>query len=148
MNYLLDSSALFAHFFNEPGADEVRVIFHEPKAHISICVITILELFAMLKLRGQAEQFETVLAQYRQLLDTVRTVDETVVQQAVELRRQIEQRLPNADALIAATAILEGAILVHRDNHFRTIPETLLKQMPLPVMNEPPDREDSLPDKK
>jgi predicted nucleic acid-binding protein len=86
MNYLLDSSALFAHFFNEPGANEVRAIFHDPDASVSICVITVLELFAMLKLRQQADQFDGIWEQYRQLFDTVQMVDESVIQQAIELR--------------------------------------------------------------
>ena len=31
-------------------------------------------------------------------------------------------RLPTVDALIAATALQRGAVLLHADNHFRAIP--------------------------
>jgi predicted nucleic acid-binding protein len=37
------------------------------------------------------------------------------------------------DTLIAATASLRGAVLLHRDPHFMVIPAAMLKQEMLPV---------------
>ncbi|MBK8751023.1 hypothetical protein [Candidatus Contendibacter odensensis] len=36
MKFLLDSSALFAHLFAEPGADQVRALFHDPQAVVNL----------------------------------------------------------------------------------------------------------------
>lgn len=39
--------------------------------------------------------------------------------------------MPTVDSLIAASAQLRGACLVHRDGHFRTIPVALLQTIDL-----------------
>lgn len=135
MRYLLDSSALFAHLFDEPGGDEVRRLFHDARAEIALSGLSALELFAALTARGSGDRFEDIWRQYRQTVDSLRTVDEMVAMKAVELRRSASRRLPNGDALIAATAALMGATLVHRDPHFLTIPSDLLQQHKLPGKN-------------
>jgi predicted nucleic acid-binding protein len=130
--YLLDSSALFAHLFDEPGADDVRALFHDPRAEASLCILTALELFAAINSRGGGDRFDEIWRQYRRIVDSVRPVDEPVTMKAVELRRAAHGRLPNGDALIAAAAVLAGATLVHRDVHFLAIPGDLLRQRSLP----------------
>jgi predicted nucleic acid-binding protein len=65
------------------------------------------------------------------LADTL-PVTREVARAAFDLRQQLARRIPNADALIAATAKLQGATLVHRDPHLAAIPETLVKQIVLP----------------
>ncbi|MGZ8217633.1 PIN domain-containing protein [Methylomagnum sp.] len=132
MRYLLDSSALFAHLFDEPGADDVRELFHNPQAIVELSAVSGLVLFAALNARGAAGQFDNIWAQYRQMLDRIRPVDESVALKAVDLRRAARQRLPNGDALIAATAALANATLVHRDPHLLSIPAELLRQHALP----------------
>lgn len=132
MRYLLDSSALFAHLFDEPGAETVRELFHNPRATVELSALSGLELFTALNARGAADQFEAIWTQYRQMLDRIRPVDESVALKAVDLRRAAPQRLPNGDALIAATAALANATLVHRDPHFLSIPAELLRQHALP----------------
>ncbi len=42
------------------------------------------------------------------------------------------KRLPTIDALIAATAVQNKAVLVHRDPHFEAIPIEQLQQLKLP----------------
>jgi hypothetical protein len=54
-------------------------------------------------------------------------VDESVALQAVALRQAAGSRVPAIDSMSVATA-LEGAILVHRDSHFLSIPEGELRQ--------------------
>ncbi len=132
MKFLLDSSALFAHLFAEPGADQVRSLFHDPQSVINLSVVSALELFAALHARDHGEQFEDIWERYRQIVDHVRGVDEAVVTQAIALRRVAGRRLPNGDALIAATAVLAEATLVHRDAHFSAIPSEVLRQWLLP----------------
>ncbi len=132
MRYLLDSSALLAHLFGEPGVNSVRKLFHDPQAVIELSVLSALELFTALNARGQGDRFEGIWGQYWQIVDGVRAVDEAVAAKAVDLRRAAGRRLPNGDALIAATAALAGATLVHRDPHFSAIPPALLQQIELP----------------
>ncbi|MCB0068701.1 MAG: hypothetical protein KDD77_16175, partial [Caldilineaceae bacterium] len=55
-----------------------------------------------------------------------------VVSKSLSLRSAAIGRLPHIDALIAATAALLDAVLVHRDPHFGSIPMHLLKQKVLP----------------
>jgi predicted nucleic acid-binding protein len=130
--YLLDSSALFAHLFDEAGAEDVRALFHDAQAEVSLSILTAIELFAALNSRGGGDRFDEIWQQYRRIVDSVRPVDEPVVMKAVELRRAVHGRLPNGDAIIAATAVVIGATLVHRDAHFLAIPPELLQQRGLP----------------
>jgi len=105
----------------------------------------------------------TVQPTRRQLLERVRTIgraarkagkdpvadlvrereeDDRIAQEvaslAFELRQRVALRIPNGDALIAATAKSVNAVLVHRDPHLGSIPTRLVKQVVLP--QRPSDR--------
>jgi predicted nucleic acid-binding protein len=62
------------------------------------------------------------------LFDRVIPIDLEVCRLAIELRRSATDRLPTIDSLIAATAAVNDAVLVHRDPHFKAIPGGVLKQ--------------------
>jgi predicted nucleic acid-binding protein len=66
------------------------------------------------------------------LLNEVVHVDEAIGSEAVRLRISATARASAMDTLIAATASLRGAMLVHRDPHFTAIPASMLKQEMLP----------------
>jgi len=68
-------------------------------------------------------------------------VTKEVVNAALDLRRQTGQRIPNADAIIAATAKLEGGTLVHRAPHLSAIPLKLVKQLVLQPKTKAPPRQ-------
>lgn len=72
---------------------------------------------------------------YRALLGSGVSMDDSGVARALIFRKMAGQRLPNADALIAATAAEHGAILVHRDPHMAAISASALSQMILPDKN-------------
>jgi predicted nucleic acid-binding protein len=65
-------------------------------------------------------------------LSEVVNVDEAVRSEAVRLRISATARSSAMDTLIAATASLRNATLVHRDPHFTVIPAFVLKQEMLP----------------
>jgi predicted nucleic acid-binding protein len=65
-------------------------------------------------------------------MTSIEPISVEVVQRSLELRVAATARLPQMDALIAATAATCGAILVHRDPHFLSIPNHLIQQEPLP----------------
>lgn len=132
MTHLLDTSAWIAHAFGEPGGDRVGGLFQDPRATIGLSVLSVLELWGRLKREGHESAFRRDWPAYRTLFDELAAADLPVSLKAIELRRAATTRLPAIDALIAATAVVHGAILVHRDPHFETIPGRLLRQERLP----------------
>ena len=75
----------------------------------------------------------TELNRYRALLTEVVDVTETVRGEAIRLRTSATAHVAAMDVLIAASASLGNATLVHRDPHFTAIPTSLLKQEVLPA---------------
>ena len=131
--FILDTSALLAHSLEEPGYDTVESILERfpDEAHIS--AMTWLEIQIRLEeIHPNANARREILACYAELLDDPVPVTKEVVSAALDIRHQSSPRIPNADAIIAATARLEGATLVHRDPHLSAIPQSLVKQVVLP----------------
>ena len=60
-------------------------------------------------------------------------IDAKIANDAYEIKSASDARLPAMDALIAASAKSLGFTLVHRDQHFLSIPGDLLKQEMLPL---------------
>ena len=132
MTHLLDSSAFFAFFFDEPGRQRVEELLGEPAVEIGLSVLTSLELWARLRAEGRDAIFEQEWEDYLPLFERIVSVDLPLCLKAVELRRAATARLPTIDSLIAAAAVEYDAVLVHRDPHFTSIPSHLLKQEMLP----------------
>jgi len=132
--YVLDTSALLAHYRQEPGHDLVERLLEEHPHEVYVSSITWLEFHVRLKelIPNQNARAE-VLAIYDELLAEALPVSRETARAAFDLREQLPRRIPNADALIAATAKLKGATLVHRDPHLAAIPERLVKQIVLPA---------------
>jgi predicted nucleic acid-binding protein len=131
MTHLLDSSAFFAFFFDEPGRQRVEELFQDPSTSVGLSVLTAVEFWARLKAEGREEAFEQEWDDHLPLFEGLAAADSATCLRAVKLRRAATGRLPTIDSVIAASAILAGAILVHRDPHFIAIPDDLLKQEPL-----------------
>ena len=132
MTHLLDSSAFFAFFFDEPGRQRVEELLREPAVEAGLSVLTSLELWARLKAEGRDEAFEQEWEDHLPLFERIISVDFPLCLKAIEIRRAATSRLPTIDSLIAAAAVEYDAILVHRDPHFKSIPGHLLKQELLP----------------
>lgn len=128
MTHLLDSSAFFAYFFDEPGRRRVEELLSDPSVTLGLCVLTSVELWGRLKAEGCEQEFETEWEDHMPLFEEVVQIDLTVCLKAIELRQASTARLPTIDSLIAGCAALRNAVLVHSDPHFRSIPEHLLKQ--------------------
>lgn len=131
--YLLDTSAWIAHILQEPGWELISTLMKSDEDQVSISAISLVELHGRLRSFGQQGAFSQVLEDYRDLFSSVFPVDELVALQAVALRATVlreaaEARVPAIDSIIAATAASQGAILVHLDPHFLSIPEEQLKQ--------------------
>ena len=132
MTHLLDSSAFFAFFFDEPGRQRVEELLRDPAVEAGLSALTSVELWARLKAEGCEEVFEKEWHDHLPLFEQIFTVDLLLCLKAIELRRAAIARLPTIDSLIAATAVVRNAVLVHRDPHVASVPEYLLKQEMLP----------------
>jgi predicted nucleic acid-binding protein len=132
VTHLLDSSAFFAFFFDEPGRQRVEELLREPAVEMGLSVLTSVELWARLRAEGCDMVFEQEWEDYLPLFERIVSVDLPLCLKAVELRRAAKARLPTIDSLIAAAAVEYDAVLVHRDPHFNSIPGHLLKQELLP----------------
>jgi predicted nucleic acid-binding protein len=132
VTYLLDSSALLAYYFGEPAGRRVRLLLSDDRADIRLSVITMAEFWSRLRAEGLVQIFEEEWRKISTLMSGIEPVTLAVVQRSLDLRAKATARLPQIDALIAATAAFHGAVLVHRDPHFLSIPEGLLQQEFLP----------------
>ncbi|MGA2547075.1 MAG: PIN domain-containing protein [Rectinemataceae bacterium] len=130
--YLLDTSALLAHFRREEGADRVQDILIDDSSEVTISSVTMAELArGIYSLGSDMDQARRTALSYASLASVVVPVDAAIAVRAFELGTLASSRLPLADALIAASAQAANAVLVHRDKHFHSIPLDLIEQMSL-----------------
>jgi predicted nucleic acid-binding protein len=128
MNYLLDSSAVLAFYFGEAGGERVQQILSDDQVSVRLSVLTMAEFWSRLRAEGSAEAFTKDWREISELMTEIEPVSMAVVRRSLDLREAARSRLPHIDALIAATAALNNAVLVHRDPHFLAIPGHLLRQ--------------------
>jgi len=83
------------------------------------------------ELGATEEEIEATLTSYQLLFEEIVPVDAASAQAAFVLGCRTPRRLPLVDALIAAVAQIKGAILVHRDEHMRSLPADLVSQQDL-----------------
>jgi predicted nucleic acid-binding protein len=133
VSHVLDTSALLAHYFNEPGAMLLDTLWAEESNRLAISAVTVAELKGRLnhEIADDAEALNAADA-YLNELTTCLPVDRATAEAALQLRQATPNRLPLVDALIAATARVAGAVLVHKDPHMSQIPSALVQQMALP----------------
>ena len=116
--YLLDTSALLTLIEDESGAERVEQVLTGEEVWLPWLVL--LEAYYIsLQERGQTEA-DRRYAMIKQLPATiVWEVDEPVLLTAARLKAA--HHLSLADAIIAAFAIQQGAILLHKDPEFEAL---------------------------
>jgi predicted nucleic acid-binding protein len=130
--FLLDTSALLAHYRKEPGGDRVQALFEESGAEVLAASVSLPELARRLReLGAPVEEARQTAGEYRELLDEIVAVDEQVALRAFGIGCETPKRLPLVDALVAAAAHERGACLVHRDQHMAQIPAGVVEQLDL-----------------
>ena len=128
MRYLLDTSALLAHYRQEAGGDTVQALFESGEADIIAASISLAEFGRRLRDLGAAEDIvDEILDNYQLLFAEVVSVDAGIARAAFMIGCRTPRRLPLADALIAAAAQSRLAALVHRDEHMKAIPPELVQ---------------------
>ena len=132
ISHVLDTSALLAHYFNEPGAEVIERLWSDKLSRVAISTVTIAELKGRLdqEITDDAES-ATAADAYLNELTICLPVDRATAELAWQLRQASPHRLPLVDALIAATARAAGAIRVHKDPHMSQIPAGLVRQIAL-----------------
>ena len=132
VRYLLDTSAVLAHFRNEAGAVRVQQLIEEEGSEILIATPSLLELRRRLKELGAAPNIiEDAVSGYSEMVDSIVSIDVEASHAAWELSRGARRRLPLVAALIAGAAREAAATLVHRDPHMAAIRASLLTQIQL-----------------
>ncbi|MBN1834599.1 MAG: type II toxin-antitoxin system VapC family toxin [Spirochaetales bacterium] len=133
VTHVLDTSALLAHYFDEPGADMVERLWSSGSPKPAVCAISVAELKTKLReeLTDQVEAREAAEAYLNQLTVCL-PVDRAIAELAWQIKESVSDRIPLIDALIAATARAAGAALVHRDPHMSRIPRAVVDQVLLP----------------
>jgi predicted nucleic acid-binding protein len=127
--FLLDTSALLAHFRKEPGAVRIQAVLEDGAAEVLIASPSVAELARKVaELGAETTEARAVALEYASLVGQVIEVDTALAIRAFELGALSKRRLPLVDALIAAAASLQDATLLHRDPHFGAIPGDLLRQ--------------------
>lgn len=132
VRFLLDTSALLAHNRQEPGWARVQALFEEGDSEVLAASLSLTEFVRRLReLGATAGEARRTVEDYRELLDEIVPVDERVAFAAFDIGCEMTERLPLADALIAAAARERGASLVHRDRYMASIPAGVVEQIDL-----------------
>ena len=146
MIYLLDTSAILAHFLKEPGHWQVQELFEDHTASILLATISLLELDSVLRsgIHDDGRRRDMVDLYGGRLAEVV-PVDRMAVMKAISLRNASTRRIPAMDALVAGCASACSATLVHRDPHFDAIPSERLAVLRLTDGPEPAPAQEAPP---
>ncbi len=128
-SYLLDTSALLTLLEDEAGAERVEQVLKQ--AQTFICAVSLLEVrYITLQEQNQAEADVRHVLLKRSGAEILWELDEPVVIKAAGFKAR--HAISLADALIAASAHRQGAILLHKDPEFDALADQV-KQERLPL---------------
>ncbi|MFU8832033.1 MAG: PIN domain-containing protein [Wenzhouxiangella sp.] len=117
--FLLDTSALLALRDDEPGAERVAGLLRDPAVRCHACFMTRMEVLYRIWKDESELAGKLALQQCLALpLDWVEASDELLLQ-AAELKAGFS--ISVVDAWIAAAAMRQGAILLHKDPEFNAL---------------------------
>ena len=120
--YVLDTSAIFTFTDQEKGADEVERLLDSATrsaCQLEICAMSLMEL-SYITIQEEGENAAAhLIALVKSWPAIVMYPDEKMLLQAAKLKAA--HRLSLADTIIAATAKLHQATLVHKDPEFEVI---------------------------
>jgi ribonuclease VapC len=130
--FLLDTSALFCLKDDEEGAAKVEKILEESKKGDNRTIISFMTGMEYLYINLIRYGEETARRAYLELTllpISIIESNEEIRLTAAELKAK--HAISVADAWIAATALFEGAVLVHKDPEYESMPKSI-KQLALP----------------
>ncbi len=116
--YLLDTSAIKTWIEDEEGADRVDEILHSHE--IIIAWTALMEVYYITwQERGEPIAFQQYAALRQLPVKFLANMDEQMTLRAGNLKAQY--RLSFADTIVAAYALQENAVLVHKDPEFEAL---------------------------
>ncbi len=129
--YLLDTSALLTLIENEPGADRVEVILRTEE--VVIPCTALLEVYYVTRRRQGEAEADRRYAMLKVLNATILwELDEPTLLRAARIKSTY--RLSFADAIAAAMAAQNDAVLVHKDPQFDAlVGQVRLENLPYKV---------------
>jgi predicted nucleic acid-binding protein len=129
--YLLDTSAILSFIEDEAGADRVEEVLKKSTTLLPWPVL--LEIYYItLQEEGQAEADRRIALLKQLKVMVLWNMDEATLLTAARLKA--EYRVSLSDAIIAAFAIRNGAVLIHKDPEFDAL-TGLLPMEALPYKN-------------
>ena len=130
--YMMDTSALLTLRDNEAGADEVAELLHRSRQGKNICFICFISLMEILYRVWQDEDETAGRLAYEQCRSLpIKIIHESRSLLEISARLKATHRLSLADAWIGASALQEGATLVHKDPEFLALDCPQLTLSPL-----------------
>ena len=115
----------------------MQALFEADETELILASLSLTEFGRRLRELGALEaEVEEILSNYQLLFTEVAPVDTSVARAAFVIGCRTPRRLPLVDALIAAVAQAKDAVLVHRDEHMRPIPPSLVRQEDLTVSSD------------
>jgi len=125
VSYLLDTTAIIALIEEEDGFERVRAVLTEE--HCLIPWVVLMEVFyKTMQKRGE----KAALARYATLralaADIIWNARKPDLIQAGKLKAECQ--LSFADAIISAHALLNQAVLLHKDPEFESLPESIRQE--------------------
>ncbi|MBK8475394.1 MAG: PIN domain-containing protein [Opitutaceae bacterium] len=134
ITHVFDTSAILAHYFHEPGAELVNELLADNSAEVGIPAIELLELKRQLnRTLPDATEAQRAFRLYADELIAPIPVTREIVARALLLIERMGDQLSPSEAILAATAQHEGAILVHRTAPLAVLPANVLRQCALPL---------------
>ena len=136
ITHVFSTSAILAHYFHEPGAEQVNALLADNAVEIGLPATALLELKARLTaaVHDPAEA-RRAYRLYAEELVVALPVTREVVACAEHITQHAGTSLTLQESLAAGTARHAGAILVHRDSALARLPSDLVQQSPLPLGN-------------
>ncbi len=136
ITHVFDTSAILAHYFQEPGAEQVHALLADNAVEAGLSAIALLDLKSKLVASvPDAAEAHRAFQLYSEELIAAIPVTRDIVEAAEALLARAGHTLTLLEAIAAATAQREGAILVHRDPNIARLPDGLLQQCALPLGN-------------
>lgn len=134
ITHVLDTSAILAHYFDEPGAEQVNALLTDNAVEVGVSAIALLDLKSRLSASvSDLAEARRAYRLYAEELIAAIPVTREIVAAAEEILQQTHGQLTLLEAVAAATARNEHAILVHRDPNLARLPGSLLQQCALPL---------------
>jgi len=127
----LDSSAVLALLYAEPGVDTVRRLLEQAERQTIALYLSVLSLAEIVSSIVKTHDEEIARDDLRVVLEMPFQIECPTTDQCVEggwLRAR--HKLSTADAIIAAQAIATDAELVHKDPEFDEVPSLKHRRLP------------------